>query len=82
MRLRLVPWVWKRLAFPERILKGATVRNFDTIMNAQRADRLLATSVRYFYVFLYPWLGTDSCFMKDYDDVFHGVGVRHLPSVR
>ena len=50
-------------------------------MNDPRVGKLLATSVKYFYVFLYPWLGADLCFIKVYDDVFR-VGFGHLPPIR
>ena len=51
MRGRLVPWVWERLAFPTKSTQGAIARNFSTIVNASRADKCLATSVKYFYPF-------------------------------
>ena len=54
--------------------------NLNAIANALHADKFVATSVKYFYAFLYPRLWTDSCPMKVHDGVFH-VGYEGLPSV-
>ena len=55
--------------------------NLNAIANALHADKFVATSVKYFYAFLYPRLWTDSCPMKVHDGVFHS-GYEHLPSFR
>ena len=62
-----------------RSSEGTLVRNLSTITNALQAD--VAVSVKCIYVFLYPWLETNSCPLKVYDGVLR-MEYDHLPSVR
>ena len=57
MRLRLVPWVWERLALSWGSSEGARVKSFNTIANASQANKFLATSVKYFQYFFASGLG-------------------------
>ena len=81
MRLRFLPWVWENIVLSWQSSEETFVNNLNTVANALHADKYVATSVKYFYTFPYPWLGTDPCLMKVHDGVFH-VGFYHVLSVR
>ena len=69
MWLRLMPWIWEHINLPKPYSRssGETVRKLNAIVNVLRTGTYLATSVRYFCVLLYPWVGTDSCPPKVHD---------------
>ena len=54
MRLRFLPWLWEYLALSWRSSEETLVSNLNTIANALHADKFVATSVKYFCVFIYP----------------------------
>ena len=81
MRLRLLPWVWEHLVFPQWNSEQAFTVRTNKIVNASHADKFLATSVKYFYALLYLWVWIDLCPLKVHDDVSH-VEYVHSPFVR
>ena len=62
MQLRFLSWIWERLEVhltsgPD--LEEAIARKLDGLVNALLANALLAASVRYFFVLLFPWVEAD-----------------------
>ena len=57
MRLRFLPWVWEYIAPSSgQGSKETPASDLRAIVNALHTDKSVATSVKYGYAFLYPWL--------------------------
>ena len=81
MRLRFLSLVWESIALSRWSSDETLVSNLNALANTLRADKFAATSVKYFYAFLYSWFGTDSCPMKVHEGAFL-MGYSLLLSVR
>ena len=68
--------------FPSYSSEAALVRRLKKTVKVSQGDRFLATSVKYFYSLLFPWVGTNSRPLKVHEDILRVDQAHLLSAVR